>query len=77
MTTHWGHLFERCAMETVATPAERAMGAAPVSRGRSHARGGWGKASLCSDIRWGSLAGAAHRGWDWRCVRQGGTLPAP
>ena len=77
VTTGWGHLFKRCAMETAATPAERAMGAAQVSRGRSHACGRCAKAGICRDIRWGSLAGAAHRRWDWPRLRQGGTLPAP
>ena len=77
VTTHWWHLFERCAKETVATPAKRATGAARLSRGRSHAGGGWGKASLWSDIPWGSLAGAKHRRWSWPRLQQGGTLPAP
>ena len=61
MTTHWGHLFKRCAMETVATPAKRAVGAARLSRGRSHTRGGHPKAGSCCDIRWGEREGGAHR----------------
>ena len=48
-------------METVATPAKRAVGAARLSRGRSHTRGGHPKAGSRCDIRWGSLAGAKHR----------------
>ena len=43
------------------TPAKRAVGAARLSRGRSHARGGHPKAGSCCDIRWGEREGGAHR----------------
>ena len=37
------------------------MGAARLSRGRSHTRGGHPKAGSCCDIRWGEREGGAHR----------------